>query len=42
MNEWVMTEEKDVSWEHCGIPAYWCGDSVYCSKCLEMLGEENE
>lgn len=42
MSEWVRTEHKDISFEHCGTPAYWCGDSVYCSKCCEMLDEREE
>lgn len=39
MTNWVHTEEKDVSFEHCGIPAYWQDDEVYCSKCQEKLEE---
>lgn len=34
---WIMTEHKDISFEHCGVPAYWEGDDVYCSKCQEKL-----
>jgi hypothetical protein len=39
MSEWVSTPDKDISFEHCGRPAYWEGDQVYCSKCQEMLDE---
>lgn len=39
MSKWVITENKDISFEHCGRPAYWCGEDVYCSKCNEMLNE---
>jgi hypothetical protein len=34
---WVFVEEKDVSWEHCGRPAFWEGESVVCGKCLASL-----
>lgn len=39
---WVYTEEKDISFEHCGQPAYWDGDLVFCSKCQEQLPETEE
>jgi len=32
--------DGDVSWQHCGRPAYWEDDDVYCSKCQEMLPDE--
>jgi len=34
---WVMTDEKDISFEHCGQPAEWHGEAVICSKCQEVL-----
>jgi len=34
---WVMKQDKDISWEHCGRPAYWENEEVYCSKCQAML-----
>ena len=37
---WVMREALDISWEHCGRPAYWEDDKVYCSKCQTSLDEE--
>ena len=40
MTGWVYTPEKDSSFEHCGQPAYWEGEDVYCSKCQELL-EDN-
>jgi len=39
MSEWEMID-GDVSWQHCGRPAYWEDDDVYCSKCQEMLPDE--
>lgn len=39
MNGWVLTPHKDISFEHCGQPAYWEDDDVYCSKCQVMLQE---
>lgn len=33
---WEMID-SDVSWQHCGRPAYWEGEDVYCSKCQEQL-----
>lgn len=40
MSKWVKREAADISWEHCGRPAYWCGESVYCSKCQSALDEQ--
>ena len=37
MTGWVVTEDKDISFEHCGKSAYWENDQVYCSKCQEKL-----
>ena len=37
MSEWVSTPDKDISFEHCGRPAYWQGEQVYCSKCQTKL-----
>ena len=34
---WISTPEKDVSFEHCGRPAYWEGEQVICSKCQETM-----
>jgi len=34
---WVLTEEKNISFEHCNRPAYWENENVYCSKCGEEL-----
>jgi hypothetical protein len=42
MDNWVITEEKEISFEHCRRPAYWEGEQVYCSKCQEMLPEVSE
>lgn len=39
MNEWKIID-GDVSWEHCGRPAYWEGYEVYCSKCQTQLKEK--
>lgn len=39
MNGWVLTPDKDVSWEHCGRPAYWEDGEVYCSKCQTQLAK---
>lgn len=39
---WIRTEHKDISFEHCGVPAYWEGDDVYCSKCQEKLDDLEE
>ena len=41
-NGWVLTEEKDISFEHCGRPAYWENENVFCSKCGEELPDENK
>ena len=40
MTTWISTEEKDISWEHCGRPAYWENGETYCSKCQEELDDE--
>lgn len=37
---WVFKEELDVSWEHCGRPAYWVLDEVYCNKCEAKLANQ--
>ena len=37
LNQWLFTPDKDISFEHCGRPAFWQNDEVYCSKCLAML-----
>jgi hypothetical protein len=34
---WVSTENKEISFEHCGRPAYWEDENVFCSKCGEEL-----
>ena len=34
---WVSTPDLDISFQHCGRPAYWEGDEVYCSKCQTKL-----
>jgi hypothetical protein len=39
MNEWQLKEESDVSFWHCGRPAYWENDDVYCSKCQTKMKE---
>jgi len=36
MSEWEMID-GDVSWQHCGRPAYWEDDEVYCFKCQVMM-----
>lgn len=36
---WVITDNKDISFEHCNRPAYWEGDAVICSKCQETMPE---
>lgn len=41
MTEWVSTEHLDISWQHCGRPAYWEGEQVVCSKCQTELEEGN-
>ena len=38
--DWVYTPEKHVSFEHCGRPAYWEGDDVFCNKCNAKMGED--
>ena len=40
MSEWEFNETLDVSWEHCGRPAYWQGEHVFCSKCQESMEPE--
>lgn len=37
MTNWESVENGDTSFEHCGRPAYWEGEEVYCSKCQEKL-----
>ena len=34
---WVCTPDKEISFEHCGRPAYWEGEDVFCNKCNEKL-----
>jgi hypothetical protein len=38
---WNSTPTKDISFEHCGRPAYWEEGEVYCSKC-QIKMEDNE
>ena len=40
MTSWKFTPELDVSWQHCGRPAYWENDEVYCSKCQHILDDQ--
>ena len=42
MTEWAATPELDISFQHCGKPAYWDNGEVYCSKCQEIKGENND
>jgi hypothetical protein len=37
---WVSTPDLDISFQHCGRPAYWEGDEVFCNKCNEQLPPE--
>lgn len=37
---WTITDNKDISFEHCNRPAYWQGETVICSKCQETMTEE--
>lgn len=39
---WVSTPHLDISFQHCGRPAYWEDDEVYCSKCQTKLEDEIE
>jgi hypothetical protein len=39
---WILTPHKDVSFEHCSVPAYWCGEEVICSKCFATLPKDGE
>ena len=39
---WVYTPDKDISFEHCGRPAYWEGEEVYCSKCSARLTDTSQ
>jgi len=41
LNQWLFTPEKEISFEHCGRPAYWEEEDVFCSKCSEMLGPDS-
>ena len=34
---WVYTPHLDISFQHCGRPAYWEGENVFCSKCNKEL-----
>lgn len=36
---WISTPMKDISFEHCGRPAYWEEGEVYCSKCQIKLND---
>lgn len=36
---WTFTPHKDISFEHCGRPAYWQNEKVICTKCQEVLPE---
>lgn len=36
---WAFTANKDISFEHCGRPAYWQGEQVVCSKCQEVMSD---
>jgi hypothetical protein len=42
MSTWKMTDNLDISFEHCNKPAYWEGDNVYCSKCGDELPDTIE
>ena len=33
---WEIKEENDITFWHCGRPAYWKNDEVFCSKCQEQ------
>ena len=37
---WVSTPDKEISFEHCGRPAYWEGEDVFCNKCNAKMGED--
>ena len=37
---WVSTPDKEISFEHCGRPAYWEGEDVFCNKCNAKMEEE--
>jgi hypothetical protein len=36
-NGWVSTPHLDISFQHCGRPAYWENEDVYCSKCQTKM-----
>ena len=36
---WVFTPDKDISFEHCGRPAYWETEGVFCSKCNVRMSD---
>ena len=42
MADWAATPELDISFQHCGKPAYWDNGEMYCSKCQEIKGENND
>ena len=42
LDSWVFTPDKDISFEHCGRPAYWEGERVFCSKCNEEYVEPDQ
>tara|TARA_R110000803_G_scaffold11479_2_gene34222 strand:+ start:311 stop:469 length:159 start_codon:yes stop_codon:yes gene_type:complete len=37
---WTHTPDLDISFQHCGRPAYWEGDDVFCNKCNTKMGED--
>jgi Zn finger protein HypA/HybF involved in hydrogenase expression len=37
---WESKEDAEISFWHCGRPAYWENDDVYCSKCQSKM-EDN-
>ncbi len=41
LNQWLFTPEKEISFEHCGRPAYWEEEDVLCSTCSEILGQDS-
>jgi hypothetical protein len=42
MSNWEVKEDAEISFWHCGRPAYWEGQDVYCSKCQTKLEEKGE
>jgi hypothetical protein len=39
---WESKEDAEISFWHCGRPAYWEDDDVYCSKCQTKMEDTNE